>query len=226
MKPIRVLIVDDHYLVRAGIRSLVEEMAEFEVVGEASNGEEALKMIKPHHPDMVIMDISMEGMNGIEAAESISKEFPGIKTVILSMYKDEDYVVQALEAGAKAYLLKDVVISELELALRAVMRGESYLSPGVSKTLISDYLRRLRLKEQEPPSPANEGEAIALTPRQTEILKLIAEGKSNKEIARVLQISLKTVDNHRTQLMSRLDIHDVAGLVRYAIANATISSKP
>lgn len=221
MKPIRVLLVDDHHLVRAGIRSLVDSIPEFEVIGEASNGEEALKMIKPHRPEVVIMDISMDGMSGIEAAESISKEFPGIKIVILSMYKDEDHVIQALEAGASAYLLKDAALSELELVLRAVMRGESYLSPGVSKTLLSDYLRRLRTPEQ--PSAANEGVAVALTPRQTEIL---AEGKSNKEIARILEISLKTVDNHRTQLMSRLDIHDVAGLVRYAIANAIISSKP
>lgn len=216
MKAIRVLLADDHGLMRAGIRSLIQQFAGIEVVAEAADGREALDLIKAHRPDVAMMDIAMRGMNGIEATARISREFPDVRVVILSMYANEEYVAQALQAGARGYLLKDAAPSELELALCAVVRGEVYLSSVVSGTLVTDYLRRIR--EQG----SDSSDVIALTPRQREILQLIAEGKTNKEIARILHLSLKTIDSHRTQLMVRLNIHDVTGLVRYAIANGLI----
>jgi DNA-binding NarL/FixJ family response regulator len=215
MKPIRVLLADDHGLVRAGIRSLIEQFKDMVVVAEANDGREGLELIRVHNPDVVLMDIAMKGLNGIDAAAQISRNFPGIRVVILSMYANEEYVAQALQAGANGYIMKDAATFELELALRAVMRGEMYLSPAVSSTLVTDYLRRLKTLGATSSKEANN---IALTLRQREILQLIAESKSNKEIARILGLSLNTIDNHRTQLMTRLNIHDVAGLVRYAIA--------
>jgi DNA-binding NarL/FixJ family response regulator len=222
MKSIRVLLVDDHSLVRAGIRSLIAQFSGFVVVAEASDGLEALQLIKAHSPDVVVMDIAMQGLNGIEAAAQVSREFPGVRIVMLSMYANEEYVAQALQSGATGYLMKDAATFELELALRSVIRGESYLSPAVSSTLVSDYLRRV--KDQEVTS-LNAANAVALTPRQREILQMIAKGKTNKEIARILDLSLKTIDSHRTQLMGRLNVHDVTGLVRYAIAIGLITSE-
>jgi DNA-binding NarL/FixJ family response regulator len=222
MMPIRVLLADDHRLVRAGIRSLLHQHAGVEVVAEAGDGREALELVEIHRPDVVVLDIAMQGLNGIDAAAQIGPRFPETRVIMLSMYANEEYVAQALQAGAAAYLLKDAATSELELALRSVMRGETYLSPAVSKTLVADYLRRVRGQA------ALEGPAarvVPLTPRQREILQLIAEGKTTKEIARTLKLSVKTIDTHRTQLMERLDIHDVAGLVRYAIAIGLITAQ-
>jgi DNA-binding NarL/FixJ family response regulator len=215
MKPTHVLLVEDHTLVRAGIRALLQNLAGIEVVAEASDGREALRLIKTYQPDVVLMDIAMAGLNGLEATARVTKEFPPVRVIILSMHSNEEYVAQALRAGAAGYLLKDAVAAELELAVTAVARGETYLSPAVSKHVIADYLRRAGGGEagggsELPPSDP-------LTPRQREILQLIAEGRSTKEIASTLHLSVKTVETHRTQLMARLDIHDVAGLVRYAI---------
>jgi DNA-binding NarL/FixJ family response regulator len=208
MKPIRILLADDHALVRAGIGALLTRIPEVEVIAEAADGREALAQVKAHLPDLVLMDISMAGLNGLEAAARIAKEHPGVRVLMLSAHVNEDYVKQALRAGAAGYLLKHAAISELELAIQAVARGETYLSPAVSKHLIADYIRRVG----EETNPME-----LLTPRQREILQLIAEGHSTKEIARILHVSAKTVETHRAQLMERLDIHDIAGLVRYAI---------
>lgn len=207
MKPIRVLLADDHTLVRAGIRALLEKLPVI-VVAEASDGRDALHLVKTYRPDVVVMDIAMPGLNGLEATKRLAKEFPQISVLILSMHKSEEYVWQALRAGASGYLLKDADLTELALAIKAVASGETYLSPPISKHVIQDYLRRV-----------GGGESLLerLTPRQREILQLIAEGMTTKEIAQTLKISVKTVETHRAQLMERLNIHDVAGLVRYAL---------
>jgi DNA-binding NarL/FixJ family response regulator len=215
MNPIRVFLADDHALVRAGIRALAQNLDHIEIVAEAANGRDALELIKTHRPDVVLMDISMAGLNGLEATARVTKELPGIRVLILSAHANEEYVCQALRAGAAGYLLKDAGTAEFELAIRAVARGETYLSPAVSKHVITDYVRRLA---GEP------GALELLTPRQREILQLVAEGQSTKEIARLLHISVKTVETHRLQLMDRLDIHDVPGLVRYAIRVGLVQS--
>ena len=215
MPPIRVVLADDHTLVRAGIRALLCSMEGVEIVAEASDGREALELIRQHQPEVALIDIAMPGLNGLEATLQVVQACPRVGVLILSMYANEEYVMQALRAGAAGYLLKNVVTAELELALRAVARGESYLSPAISKQVIAEYLRRVRGQEALPieaPSPYQR-----LTPRQREILQLIAEGHTTKEIAQRLHVSIKTVETHRTQLMQRLDIHDIAGLVRYAM---------
>jgi DNA-binding NarL/FixJ family response regulator len=214
MKPIRILLADDHALVRAGISALLKSIPGVEVVAEAADGREALAQVKAHLPDIVLMDISMAGLNGLEAAARIAKEYPAVRVLMLSAHANEDYVKQALRSGAAGYLLKHAAISELELAIQAVARGETYLSPAVSKQVIADYIRHVG-------EEAGPGEL--LTSRQREILQLIAEGHSTKEIARILHLSPKTVETHRTQLMERLDIHDIAGLVRYAIRAGLVS---
>ncbi|HKS37449.1 MAG TPA: response regulator transcription factor [Verrucomicrobiae bacterium] len=215
MKPIRVLLADDHTLVRAGIRSLAERIPGVQVVGEAANGREALDLIRSQRPDLVVMDITMAGLNGLEAAARVSKEFPAVKIIILSMHANEEYVLQALRAGAAGYLLKDAATTELDIALQAVARGETYLSPAISKRVIESFLRQ----------GGNPDPLAQLTPRQREILQLIAEGKSTKEIAFTLKLSVKTVETHRAQLMERLEIRDVAGLVRYAMRTGLISNE-
>jgi len=215
MPPIRVVLADDHTLMRAGMRALLESMAGIEVVAEASDGREALELIRQHQPDVVVMDITMPGLNGLEATLRVVQECPRVGVLILSMHANEEYVMQALRAGATGYLLKNVVTAELEFALRAVARGESYLSPAISKQVIAAYLRRVRGPEERPRGAASPYQL--LTPRQREILQLITEGHTTKEIAQRLQLSVKTVETHRTQLMQRLDLHDIAGLVRFAI---------
>ncbi len=215
MKPIRVILADDHALVRAGIHALLASLEGIEVVAEAGDGRQALQLVKVNQPDMVLMDISMPELNGLDAVEKITRDFPHVRVVILSMHANEEYVLQALRAGAAGYLLKDAGITELELAVRAVARGEIYLSPPVSRSVIDDYLRRLD-------NPAEIGglppvAEAKLTPRQREVLQLIAEGRTTQEIAKRLNVGVKTVETHRAQLMERLDIHEVAGLVRYAI---------
>lgn len=208
MRPTRVVIADDHTLVRAGIRALVEKLPGVQVVAEASDGRDALRMVKTHRPDLVLMDIAMDGLNGLEAARRIAQEFPRTGVLILSMHAGEEYVLQALRAGAVGYLLKGADLAELALAINAAARGETYLSPPISRQVINDYVRRVGGEETL---------LERLTPRQREILQLIAEGSTTKDIAKALGISVKTVETHRAQLMERLDIHDVAGLVRYAI---------
>lgn len=214
MKPISVLLTDNHTLVRAGLRALLTSLEDVQVIAEANDGREALQLIQVHQPDIVLMDIAMPEMNGLEATARVVKDFPDVRVIILSMHANEEYVLQALRAGAMGYVLKDAGVGELELALRAVSRGEAYLSPTVSKHVVADYVRRV----------GSETSSLdQLTPRQREILQLLAEGRSMKEIAQLLHISVKTVETHRAQLMERLNIHDVAGLVRYAIRMGLIT---
>lgn len=222
MKPIRIVIADDHNLVRAGIRSLLQSIDNLEVVGEAVDGREALNLIKNAHPDVALMDIAMPGMNGLEATARAVKTFPNTRIIILSMYSNDEYITQALRAGATGYLLKDSATAELELALRAVVRGETYLSPAVSKQVVANYLSRGAGTSEDPEKLV--GRVDPLTPRQREILQLIAEGHSTKVIARLLNLSIKTIETHRTQMMARLNIHDIAGLVRYAIRTGLVDN--
>ena len=209
---IRVLLADDHALVRAGIRSLLGAMHEVSVVAEASSGEEALTLVATSTPDVVLMDIAMKGITGLETAARMRERHPDVKVVILSMHSGEEYVLQALRAGAAGYLLKDAATGELELALRSVMRGESWLSPSVSRQVVEGYAQRA----------AGESAAEVLTARQREVLRLVAGGKSTKEIAFLLNLSVKTVETHRAQIMERLNIRDVAGLVRYALRTGLV----
>jgi DNA-binding NarL/FixJ family response regulator len=207
MNPIRILLADDHGLVRAGIRALLQNIANVQVIAEASDGYQAVQLVAEQHPDIAMLDVAMKGMNGIEATARILKEFPHTRVIILSVHANEEYVRQALRAGARGYLLKDAAVAELELAVNAVARGETYLSPAVSKHLVNDFARH----------ESNTSPFEKLTPRQREILQLIAEGRTTKEIAQRLGVSIKTVETHRAQLMERLDIHDITGLVRYAL---------
>lgn len=220
MTAIRVLLADDHVLMRTGMRSWLQSLAEVEVVGEASDGREALRLIAKVQPDVVLMDIGMPGLNGLEATLQVTKEFPRVHVLILSMHANEEYVVQALRAGASGYMLKDAEPEELELALKAVSRGKTYLSPAVSQTVIGDYLRRIRTPEGNTAPPADV--PSLLTARQRESLQLVAEGHTTKEIAALLHRSEKTVESHRSRLMQQLDIHDIAGLVRYAIRTGLV----
>jgi DNA-binding NarL/FixJ family response regulator len=215
MNPIRVLLVDDHALVRAGIRSLLEKIAGVEVVGEASNGREALEFVRLHLPNLVLMDIAMRELGGLETLPRIIKDFPSVKVVILSAHANEEYVIRALRSGASGYMLKDAATAELELVIKSVAQGKTYLSPSISRPVIDSYLLRVGGEV----SPLEQ-----LTARQREVLQMIAEGKNTKEIAGELEVSVKTVEAHRLQLMARLNIHDVPGLVRYAIRSGLVSS--
>ena len=212
MTPLRILLADDHTLVRAGIRALLAQLPGVEVVGEAGDGREALALVKAHDPDVLLIDIAMAGMSGLEAAAQVKKECPGVKVIMLSMHANEEYVMRALLVGATGYLLKDAASVELDLALKAAVAGQTYLSPAISRQVIVNYVTRIGGVVPRDP----------LTPRQREVLQLVAEGKSTKEIAFALQISVKTVDTHRAQIMERLDIHDVPGLVKYAMRSGLI----
>ena len=214
--PIRVLLADDHVLVRAGLRGLVDSIPGVEVVAEAGDGQEALRLMKQHRPDVALLDIAMPELNGLDAAARAAEECPKVKVVILSMHANEEYVLRALRAGAAGYMLKDAQVEELAFALKAVVSGQTYLTPAVSRGVVESYLRR------------TQGEAAAaetLTTRQREILQLIAEGHTSKGIAEKLYLSEKTVETHRKNLMDRLDIRDVAGLMRYAIREGLASAE-
>ena len=213
MDPVRVLLADDHALVRAGFRALLRGFVGVTVVAETDNGRDALRLIEEHRPDVVLMDIAMPELNGLEAAIRVRDLDPHVRVIILSMHANEEYILRALRAGVAGYLIKDAGPVELELALQAVTRGETYLSPAVSKRL-AEYVRRMG----DGSSPLD-----ALTARQREVLQLIAEGHTTREIARMLDLSVKTIETHRTRLMERLDIHDIAGLVRFAVRVGLVS---
>jgi DNA-binding NarL/FixJ family response regulator len=200
---------------RAGLRALLKSLDLVEVVAEAGNGHEAIQLAEQHQPDIVIMDIGMPELNGLEATARMVKLAPAPRIIVLSMHANEEYVRRALQAGVAGYLLKGAEPAELELAIKAVMRGETYLTPAISKQVVQNYLHPREMKT----NPIQE-----LTPRQREVLQLVAEGHSTKDIAQKLNLSTKTVDTHRTELMQRLDIHDIAGLVRYAIRSGLISA--
>jgi DNA-binding NarL/FixJ family response regulator len=204
---IRVLLVEDHTLVRAGIRSLLNSVRGIDVVGEAGNGREGLKLVRKLEPDVVLMDISMPELNGMEATARITKSHPQAKVLMLSMHNDEEYVAQSLKAGARGYLVKGAATKELEQAIHAVMRGDMYISDTVSRNVVDKLMQ-----------DSSSGSALGnLTSRQREILQLVAEGCSTRDIAERLSLSVKTVEAHRTHLMDRLEIRDVPGLVRFAM---------
>ncbi|HEY9077300.1 MAG TPA: response regulator transcription factor [Anaerolineaceae bacterium] len=218
---VRVLLADDHTLVRAGIHALLRSFEGVEVVAEAGDGLQAVMLTRAYIPDIVIMDIAMPGLNGLDATVRITKDFPGIRVLILSMYANEEYVLRALQAGIAGYILKDNTASELEDAIHAIMKDEIYLSPAVSKSVVADYLRRVGNRMAESAFP--DRSINLLTTRQREVLQLIAEGYSTQEIASRLYISIKTVETHRANLMRRLGLHDLASLVRYAVRKGFVS---
>ena len=212
MATIRVLLVDDHVLVRAGIRALIEGIEGAQIVAEASNGREAISLAREHKPDLVVMDISMKELNGIEATEGIRAAAPSAKVLMLSMHAAEEFVRRAMKAGASGYVVKDSVPMELRMAIEALMRGEMYVSPRVSRHLVSTMNGR-----------SGESSLDSLTLRQREVLQMIAEGKSTKEIAARLEVSTKSVETHRAAVMARLGIRDIAGLVMFAARNNLVT---
>lgn len=211
---IRVLLVDDHTILREGVRALLADEPEIVVVGEAGDGQEALEKVEALRPDIVLMDMVMPRMNGLEATGEIKRRYPETKVLILSMYDDDEYVQQVIQAGASGYLLKGMAADDLILAIREVHAGSSFLNPAVAAKLIQDYVRRVRGDHAEGDEP--------LTVREREVLKLIAEGNTNQEIADVLYLSRKTVESHRANIMRKLDLHDVTELVKYAIRKGLI----
>jgi len=208
MSHIRIILVEDHALVRAGMKALLQKIEGTEVVADMGDGLEAVKYVQTDTPALVLMDIAMPGLNGLDATARILKESPTTRVILLSMHANEEYLQQALQVGASGYLLKGAELAELELAIRTVARGERYLTPAVAKYAIEAY----REKTEGPVGPL-----AKLSMRQREILQLIAEGHTTKDIAQRLNLSVKTVETHRSQLMERLEIHDVPGLVRFAI---------
>ena len=215
MSNIRVLLADDHTMVRKGLRSILDAEADLEVVGEADNGRDAVKMAQKLFPKVVVMDITMPGLNGLEATRQIRKQIPDTQVVILSMHASEEYVLEVLRSGASGYVVKQAAPAELVSAIHAASRGEAFLSPSVSKTVVSEYVRQAEAAEGPGPHEV-------LTGREREVLQLIAEGKSNKEIARELSISVKTVETHRAHLMGKLDLHSAVEVTQYAIRKGMV----
>lgn len=214
MEQIRVLLADDHTLIRAGISALLERMERIEIVGEAPDGHSAMKLIQELTPDVVLLDLQMPGLSGFEVLQQTTEKSPHVKVIVLSVHDTQEYALRALSSGAVGYLPKSAASSELELAIDQVMRGERYLSPTIAQIVSLESARGGHTGRAAP---------VELTPRQREVLTLVAEGYSTKDIARTLGISVKTVETHRAQLMERLGIHDVAGLVRYAIKMGLVS---
>lgn len=212
----RLVLAEDHTLVREGLRLLLESVPDMQVVGEASDGLEALQQIQKHLPDCVLMDLAMPGMGGVEAVRRARAQFPDIPVLVVSMHADEAYVHQALTAGAAGYLLKGSDKEELEIAVRAVCRGETYLTPAISKTLVAALGQK--------PAPSGAASQLdLLTLRQREVLRLVAEGNSTKQVAARLGLSVKTVEAHRGAIMERLGIRDLAGLVRFAVGSGLVA---
>jgi DNA-binding NarL/FixJ family response regulator len=212
---VRIVLVDDHRLVRAGIRALLQQVNGVQVVGEADDGREGVDLVERLRPDVVLMDISMRGLNVIDATVQLRRRNTQVKVIMLSMHGAEEQVARSLHAGANGYVVKDGAVEELTSAIESVMRGDTYLSPGLSRNVVDRLLRTA----EGAPSPLS-----LLTPRQKEILQLIAEGRSTKEIAHLLSLSIKTVETHRAQLMQRVGIRDVPGLVRYALRAGLIQN--
>ncbi len=217
----RVLVADDHTIVRQGLKALLEGEPDIRVVGEASDGREAMRKAAALHPDVVVMDVSMPRMNGLEATARIIKEVAGTRVIALTMHDSEEYVYSLLKAGASGYLLKESAATDLVLAIRAVRQGGTYLHPAISMKVVGEYLKR-------PSRRARSAGVDVLSGREREILQLIAEGNTNKEIASLLGLSVKTIENHRTRIMEKLEIHNVAGLTRYAISRGitTATARP
>ena len=216
MTPIRVLLADDHTLIRAGLRMVVVSQPDFTVVGEASDGREAVALAEQLKPDIIVMDIGMPSLNGIEACRQIHDSLPGTQVIMLSMHSDEGYVLRALKAGAKGYMLKDSAEADLASAIRAVTAGKSFFSPAVSKILLEDYMRKLK-------RTGAEDSFDLLSPREREVLQLVAEGKSSKEVANLLSLSVYTVETHRAKVMQKLNLHNIPELILYAVRKGVIS---
>lgn len=200
----RVLLADDHQIVREGLRGLLEK-AGHEVVAEASDGREAIKLARTHSPEIAVLDMSMPLLNGLDAAHEIRRFSPNIKIILLTMYSDKSYVLKALQGGARGYVLKSQASVDLIRAIQEILRGDVYISPGVAASVVDAYLGKTHV------------DADPLTPRERQILQLVAEGKTTKEIASMLNVSFKTAESHRNRIMKKLDIHNVTGLVHYAI---------
>ena len=221
MRKIRFLVADDHSVVRDGVRSVLRSSPDYRVVAEAEDGEQAVELSRVHKPDVVIMDVSMPKLNGIEATAIIKKENPDIKIVILTVHEDEEYVYQILRAGASGYVLKSAGKKEIFAAIRSALAGERFFSPGISRMIIEGFINRAREQNPEPEEPQNKQET-PLTNREVEVLRYIAQGYTNRKIAETLFLSIRTVNTHRTNLMQKLDIHDTARLVRYAIESGLV----
>ena len=215
MTPIRIVLADDHTIMRHGLRSVLERQPDFAVVGEASNGREAVDVIAQENPDVAVMDIAMPLLNGIEAAKKITEERLKTAVVILSMHSDESYILRALRAGARGYLLKDSAENDLIQAIRAVYAGKAFFSPAVSRVLADDYLRQIQQQGVEDPYEL-------LTARERELLQLIVELKSTKDIAGLLGVSPRTIDTHRGNLMQKLNVHSIPELILYAMRKGVI----
>ena len=213
----RVILADDHQLVRAGLRALLQSFNDVQVLAECSDGHEALQLVDRMQPDVLLLDITLPGLNGLEVAKRVPKASPSTRVLILSMHTAPEYVTQALRAGVAGYLIKDSAVDELRVALDSVRAGRPYLSPAISQTVLHGFLRT-------GDGPPDRSALDVLTPRQREILQLVAEGHGTRDIAGRLGLSVKTVESHRSQLMDRLDIHDVPGLVRFAIRVGLVSA--
>ena len=216
MTPIRVLLADDHGVVRKGLRFLLSQDPEIEVAGEAEDGREAVRLAAELLPNIVIMDIAMPQLNGLDAAQQITKTHPRIAVIILSMYSDEEFLIRALTAGAKGYLLKDSAEADVLRAVHAVAQGRTYFTPSIAHTLLEDYMRRL---QQE----GVQDRYDLLTDREREVLQLLAEGRSNKDVAALLNLSIHTIDTHRTNFMQKLGLHNTAEIVIYAMRKKIIA---
>ena len=206
----RIILADDHKIIRDGLRSLLDQEADMEVIDEATNGRRAVELAAKHKPNVMVMDIGMPDLNGIEATRMIKQEHPRIHVIALSMHSDSQFIGRMLQAGASAYLLKDCAVEELVKAIRTVLAGRTFLSPDITGVVVEDYVRRLCESDAETP-------AAGLTPKEREVLQLLAEGNTTKEIAAALFVSVKTIETHRQHIMQKLDIHSVAGLTKYAI---------
>jgi DNA-binding NarL/FixJ family response regulator len=216
MKTIRIVLADDHTVVRKGLRLLLENQPGFQVLADAADGRETVRLVEELNPDVVVMDVAMPNLNGIEAARQISSKLPQVAVVFLSMHSDEGYVLKALKAGARAYLLKDSAEQDLISAVKAVSEGKAFFSPAISKMLVEDYVRQMQDRKVE-------DSYDLLTTREREVLQLLAEGKSNKEVATALNLSLYTVETHRSNILQKLNLHSGAELILYAIRKGVIS---
>jgi two-component system response regulator NreC len=216
MNPIRILLADDHIVIRKGLRLLLESQPGFQVIAEASDGRETVALAEAHQPDVIVLDVAMPTLNGIEAARQISAKLPQSAIVFLSMHSDESYVLKALKSGAKGYLLKDSAEHDLISAIRAVSEGKAFFSPAISKMMVAEYMRQMQEREIE-------DSYELLTTREREVLQLLAEGKANKEVANILNLSLYTVETHRGNILQKLNLHSGAELILYAVRKGVIA---
>ena len=216
MEKVRIILADDHQIILDGLKMLIDDMDGIEIVGEAANGREAVRLVKEHEPDIIIIDVAMPELNGIEATRQISSECPKVKIIVLSMHSEKRFVSLMFKAGAKAYLSKENAFKELSSAIRAVMAGTSYLSPNIATALVEDYVEVVK-------TAAGRLEASTLSPRELEVMQLLAEGRSTRETAETLYVSIKTVEAHRRNIMEKLGLKGVAELTRYAIREGYIA---